>query len=293
MTRTKRLLVAATLAALAFSTMGAHAAPRPKTMADVLRQRTISLAKSYGISPYRFFNATAKLQTIGSDGTVSTRSMRFRDAIESALSRIPASGSKEKGPQGTPEYEVGDIFHVWLYAGTDTTVGYTVKKSTVVPETPPVEPADAALCTALGGDPVTCATSGGFPLVAYDVGGPLYHISGGGWTGFHAAGFYFLGSNVDTGSSGPYLPVPYSLLPSLPSPVPPTPPLPFQWIGLPSDTSLDFLGHVYQYANITTSFCFLGYCFGFGGGYLYGGADAAIFDNHPVLGANVGFLDVP
>ncbi len=233
-------MIATTLVALALvPAMGAEAARRPQTMADVMKARVVREARAYGFDAKAVLQSRQTVFITGRDGTTITRSMRTIDAIRHLAANIvmPKSDGRraaaQPGPGGTPEINVGDLVHAYVTVGRNAPFAYSITESAVVPATPPVT-----------------AT---MPLF-FEAGGPLTQIKGGNWTiGGHGVGTT-IGSNIDTGAGGPYLPVVNT--------------------AAVFDSSIDFIGHA---DALQVRICFFGICFATIGVMV--GDGVTLFDN--------------
>lgn len=229
MRRSIGLILAATCM---LSLSGARAAQSSQTMADVWRTAMIEAAEREGLDPQTLLDAETDVTTSHRDGRVTVTRMTIGEAIQRIGEVLPALRFTEPGLGGGPEITVGDVAHAYLNTGILIDPSYAVATSTVVPATPPIYDAMPTF---------------------YESGGPLRQVKGKDWDfGAHGVGTT-IGSNVDTGQGGPYLPVASS--------------------GIVTDSSIDFIGH----ADVTQfGECFFVFCFWFG---FMTGSGVALFDN--------------
>lgn len=205
-----------------------------------------------------------------------------------------------EGPYGTPETVGGNLSHLFagFWAGAEdegdarcpqvrvhrsTTVpdtyaaAATVSDATGVPVVNPIPVTGAPLYLT----PIPDATSPVIPASSWAVPaylwlGPTLHITARYDLGMHTVGT-LLGSNISTDTSGPD---PYPVW------------TPMTTTGFVADGSIDFLGQgLFASAGFDESFFGYRVCGAFGALVLSNGA--AIFDNHPVLGLDPAFPDLP
>lgn len=288
----RRVLVAAVVGTMALSTIGAHAAPAP-TVAQRFRTLFTAKAKAAGMDPRKIFAAPATITVYG-NGAKRTYIRPFGEVIDKLAPRIQASIAAS-GPLGTPEYVGGNITEIFgtAWFGTNANAAancqsVSVKQSSTIPDTYavaqqagyplPLIPVTGAplYLTPIPGALSPLVPASSWILPAYVWLGPTLHIKAQYTLGLHEVGT-LIGSNVSTASGAPS---PYPVW------------TPMTTLGFVQDHSMDFLGQG-LFIHAETSFSLLGYttCFGLGTLLLSNGA--AIFDNHQVLGANIGFPDIP
>ncbi|MHB1712890.1 MAG: hypothetical protein ACYCV7_16090 [Acidimicrobiales bacterium] len=242
-------------AAGAPATLGATALASATTPSPSLLTRFESAARAHHVDPAALLAKTLVLNVPNSSGGTTPTSLTVAQAIADVTphhgSALQSAGS---GLPGLPDINVGDVVHAYFNYGSGSALAYHVNQVPMVPSTPPL----IVPLPLVGPVPEV----GTLPVL-YDAGGPLVNVTGSGYkVGYHTAGNFGVGANVDTA-------------PGAPSPYPVW--LPVKTGGtVISDTSINFTGHAIVFQ---TQVCLFGYCAGFG---ALVGDGATIFSQPPL-----------
>lgn len=289
----KRFLIPALVGTVVFSATVSRA--EMPTIAQRYRALFADKISAAGMDADAVFASPATITVYGSDGSVQRYTRSFGEVVDNLAPSIQASVTQASGPAGTPEYVAGNITEIFgsLWAGSTSEAAancqsVSVKQSSVVPDTyavasaagypapfVPVTLAPLYLTPVPGAlSPVIPASSWALPAYAWL--GPTLHIKARYTLGLHEVGT-LIGSNVSTASGAPS---PYPVW------------APMATLGFLADHSMDFLGQgLFIHAEVRTDLFGYTACGGLGTLLLSNGT--AIFDNHKVLGADIGFPDLP
>lgn len=193
--------IAAALALGMLVPLAVPVAAAPPTAGGLMRQELAAASARYGLDEAMLLDTVIEVETLREDGSVEKSLVRVGDFVAA----LDDDGVSAPGIGGLPETTAGDFLHFYFNVRYGTSaLAYTVSTSTVVPATP-----------------LTVLPP---PATAYffDVGGPTRNVRGAYDLGLHTVGT-LVGSNVDTASSGPYLPT--------------------QSTGIVLENRIDFVGH--------------------------------------------------
>lgn len=265
--------------------------------AERLRALFSERMRALGSSPQRLFSSPATI-TVWDEHGPRTATRPFGEVV-SGLGDVSAPIAAGEGPYGTPEVVAGNITDIFggAWFGPDDDAdencsSINVQRSATAPNTydlaqevaeatgvPLVNPVQVTLAplflTPIPGalEPVIPSTSWAMP--AYTWLGPTLHITGNYDLGLHTVGT-LLGSNVSTASGAD----PYPVW------------TPMTTTGFVEDRAIDFVGQaLFVNANLRESSFGFTVCATVGALVFSNGV--AIFDNHPVLGLDLEFPDVP
>ena len=276
------------------ATPGTTATP---TAADRFRALFEERLAGTGIDAARLYDADATMTIWGETGpSVVTRPF---GEIVNGLGAVPAPIVAGEGPFGTPEVVAGNITDLFggIWFGPDDEADANcgsarVQPSTLIPNTyttaklaadaagvPLVNPTPVTLAplllTPIPGALASIVPVSSYALPAYAWLGPTLHITARYDLGLHGVGT-LIGSNVSTATGADPYPVWTPMTTS----------------GFVEDRSIEFLGQgLFIHASVRQSLAGYTVCGTIGALALSNGV--AVFDNHPILGTDVAFPDLP